>query len=338
MNERFFVRCGLAAGLLLSVASALNLCTTDACSETHKYTLLGVPMGLLGIAFFILLGIIYELGRVRKQFSALFILALIGASGAEAGFILIQKYRIQKWCPICLAVAAAVYFVAVVISYGGLKELVSKIKQRRIMIMSLIRQAVIAVTVLIIGFSVIYRGVQKSEAEENVPSIFLGKQDGAVEVFIMTDWFCPACQKVEQEIEDLIPEVGKKAKIIFVDIPIHPETLNYAPHNLSFLMYEKGRYLELRKALLNLTKKTREPSVEDVREAVKPLNVTYKPLSFLEATKGIKYYSTVASEFKVSATPTVVIRGKKTGKVVKLVGMKEITGDRILKAIDEGVR
>jgi ABC-type Zn uptake system ZnuABC Zn-binding protein ZnuA len=91
----------------------------------------------------------------------------------------------------------------------------------------------------------------------------------------------------------------------------------------------------LRKALLGLTKKTKEPTPEDVKEAITSLNVAYKPLSFLEATKGIKFYEAVSREFKVSATPTVVMRNAKTGKSVKLVGIKEISELNLIKAADQ---
>lgn len=204
--------------------------------------------------------------------------------------------------------------------------------------MSLTRKFIVVALVFVAGFFLAYTGMQKGEAEEKVPNIFLGKQDSPVEVFIMTDWFCPACAKAEQEIEKVVPVVGKKAKIIFVDVAIHPETLNYSPYNLSFLTYDKNKYVELRKALMGLTKKTKEPGVEDVRQAIMPLNVAYKPLSFLDATKGIKYFDSLAREFKVSATPTVVIRNVKTNRMTKLVGFRDITEANILRIVDETAR
>jgi len=120
-----------------------------------------------------------------------------------------------------------------------------------------------------------------------------------------------------------------------VDIPIHPETLNYTPYNLSFLTYEKSKYMELRKALLGLTKKTKEPTPDDVKGAIAQLNVVYKPLSFLDATRGIKFYEGVRTEFKVSATPTVVVRDTKTGKVAKMIGIKEISEANLMKAVEQ---
>ena len=331
---RLLVRGGLAAGLILSVASALNVCSVDACSEAHKYALLGISMPLLGIGFFILAGILYELSIARTFAKSLFLLLMCCASGAEIAFLLIQKFRIQKWCPLCLGIAAAVYFVTFVTSFEGIKNMITRMNHRGI-IMPLIKKIITIVLVFTAGFFLAYRGMEKGDAEESVPRIFLGKQDSSVEVFIMTDWFCPACQKAEQEIEKAVPALEKRAKVFFVDVPIHPETLNYTPYNLSFLSYEKKQYMGLRKALLDLTKKTKEPTPDDVKGAIASLNVVYKPLSFLDATKGIKFYEGVSREFKVNATPTVVIRDTKTGRVTKLVGIQEISEANMMKAVDQ---
>ena len=333
--ERFLVRGGLAAGLILSVASALNVCAVDACSEAHKYAMLGIPMPLLGIGFFIVAGILYELSIANTFVKPLFLLLMFCASGAEVAFLLIQKFRIQKWCPLCLGVAATVYFVTLVTSFEGVKNMIARVNLRGIMIMPLMRKIVTIVLVFTAGFFLAYRGMENGSAEESVPKISLGKQDSSVEVFIMTDWFCPACQKAEQEIERAVSVLEKRAKVFFVDVAIHPETLNYTPYNLSFLSYEKNKYMELRKALLGLTKKTKEPTPEDVKGVIAPLDVVYRPLSFLEATKGMKFYEALRIEFKVSGTPTVVVRDTKTGKVAKLVGIKEISGANMMKALDQ---
>jgi protein-disulfide isomerase/uncharacterized membrane protein len=335
LTENILIRCSLAGGLLLSIVSVLNICPSEACSETHVYTLLGLSVPVVGVIFFVLTAIMYELGRTGELFFVLFRLSVFGAAGAEVAFILIQKFRIQKWCPICLGIAATVYLAAVIISFGRIRNLISMAKDRRIAFMSMARKLIVVVMVFLAGFFLAYSGMRKGEAEEKVPDIFLGKQDSSAEVFIMTDWFCPACRKAEQEIEKVLPDLGGKAKIIFVDVAIHPETLNYSPYNLSFLTYNKKKYMELRKALIELAKKTKNPGIEEVQQAIAPLNVTYKPLSFLDATKGIRYFDSLAREFKVNATPTVVIRNAKTNKMTKLVGFRDVTEANIQKAVEE---
>ncbi len=335
MKKRILMRVFLFAGLILAVVSEMNIWCTAACTETHKYALFCVPFGLFGIVFFIAAWIVYELSRFYGIFYSLFLLMVFGASGAEVAFILIQKYEVKQWCPLCLGIASTVYLLAIMIAAERIKAIISEFKERKVMFMSLSKKVSIILFVFVIGFLTAYKGAQKTGAEENMPDIFLGNKSSAAEVYIITDWFCPACRQAEQEIEKAVPEIDKRAKIVFVDFAIHPETLNFTTYNLSFLVYEKDKYLALRKVLATLTLKTKEPTQEEVQKAAAPLRATYKPLSFLALNHGMKFYEAVVRTFKVNSTPTVVINNTKTRKIVKLVGVKEISEPNILKALDE---
>ncbi|HET6515840.1 MAG TPA: thioredoxin domain-containing protein [Thermodesulfovibrionales bacterium] len=336
MAKRFLARASLLVGLALSVASVLDLCGTFACAEAHKYAIFGIPFSIVGIAFFVIAGVVHELSISSRIFSQLFLLMIFGACGAELAFILIQKYEIQQWCKLCVGVAATVYFTAAIVSFEKIKGFtLNPMRERRMSVMPVLRKLSVIVIVFTVGFYVAYRGAQKSEAEENIPDIIMGNKSSSLEVFILTDWFCPACRKAEQEIERTVPAIGKRAKVVFVDVPIHGESLNYTPYNLSFLVHEKEKYLELRRALMGLTEKTKEPSTEDVQKAITPLHVTYRPLSFMLANRGIKFYDEIARTYKVTATPTVVVNNEKTKKAVRLVGTKDISEAAILRALDE---
>ena len=201
--------------------------------------------------------------------------------------------------------------------------------------MGFLKKASIIVLVIIAGFLAAHTGAQKSEAEDKSPNVFLGKEGSDRELYIFTDWFCPACRQAEPEIEKAVSSAAKKAKIIFIDVPVHPETFNYIPYNLSFLTHEKGRYLELRRALEALSLRFKEPGPEEVQKAVAPLHVTYKPLAFLTVTKGLKYFDETAKAFGVRSTPTVIVLDKKTKKKVQMVGSKDITEQNIMRALDE---
>jgi len=335
LKKSFFIRVPFFVGLALSIASALNLCGTSACTEAHKYALFGLPFSVVGIVFFIAAEALHELGALYRMFARLLSLIIFAACGAELAFLFIQKYVIQQWCPLCVGIAATVYFVAFLLSFERIKEVMPYLRERRISFMQLLRKLSVIVLVFTIGFFVAYKGAQKSEAEESVPDIFLGNKSSALEVFILTDWFCPHCRNAEREIEKVLPAIEKKAKVVFVDVPIHPETENYTPYNLSFLVKDKDKYLSLRKALMGLAEKTKEPSQEDVQKAIAPLNVTYKPLSFMLVNSGIKYYDEIKKTYKVNGTPTVVVYSAKTKKTVRLLGTKEISEASILKALDD---
>ena len=335
VKERMIIRGALITGLALAVASEIDFCSTSACTEAHQYTLFGIPFALFGIVFFVAAWIVFELGRFFRLFPALFLLMIFGAGGAEAAFILIQKYQIKQWCPLCLGIAAVVYVLAVLISVRTVQDTVSKFRERKVTLMKVAGKVLIVFLVVLSGFGLAYQGAQKSEAGESIPDISLGNKRSSVEVYIFTDWFCPACRKAEGEIEKTVPVVGERAKIIFVDLPIHEQSLNYTPFGLSFLVHEKGKYLEVRRALMTLTLKTKEPTQEQVQEVVAPLHVTYKPLAFLTVSKMMKFYSDIAKTFHVKSTPTVVVYEAKSKKSVRLVGVKEITEARILGALAE---
>ncbi len=201
--------------------------------------------------------------------------------------------------------------------------------------MSIFKKISLIALVVVAGFLLAFKGAQKGEAQDKVLNIFVGAENSARELYIFTDWFCPACRLAESEIEKAVSSTEKNTKIIFIDVPIHPETLNYMPYNISFLMNEKGKYLELRKALVALSLKSKEPGPEDVQKAIAPLGVTYKPLSFMVVTKGLKYCDETAKAFGVKSTPTVVAANAKTKKRIQMVGTKDITEQNILKALDE---
>jgi thioredoxin-related protein len=335
LKRNILARAALLIGLVLAAASEINLCATSACTEAHSYSLFGVPFAVLGIVFFAAAWLVFEVSRFFAAFSILFLLMIFGAGGAEVAFILIQKYEIRQWCPLCLGVAGVVYFLAVMASLERVNGMLSKLRERKVTLMALGKKVLIILLVFLFGFGVAYRGAQKSEAEETVPNIFLGNKSSSLEVYIVTDWFCPACRQAEQEIEKTVAAIGKKAKIVFVDLPIHAESLNFTPYNLSFLVHEKERYPELRKALMALAQKTKEPSQEDVQKAISPLRVTYKPLAFLAVSRGMKFYGDVAKTFQVKSTPTVVIHNAKSKKSVLIVGSKDVAEANILKALSE---
>src|SRR6266567_7894553 len=109
---RIFVLALLAIGLVLSILSATSLCNFGGCTEAHQYRLFGLPFPASGIMFFTAAGLLTVLvNRLPLTGTALDLL-LAGAAGAEINMILLQKYVIRAWCPICLGIAAVVYLFA----------------------------------------------------------------------------------------------------------------------------------------------------------------------------------------------------------------------------------
>src|SRR5690606_10758310 len=140
------------------------------------------------------------------------------------------------------------------------------------------------------------------------------KAESTTTVYFVSDWFCPACRKLEPRIEQMFPELAKTVKVGFVDFPIHRETLNFTPYNLQFIFYEKAKYIKLRKALGELALKTKNPTAEEVQRAVTPYGVKLRDMDYADILYGMQADQAVYQKFGVKATPSVVVVDAKTGK------------------------
>lgn len=190
-----------------------------------------------------------------------------------------------------------------------------------------------------IGFIVAFLGLAKFDpleaAQEAIKEkITFGNPKSDIEIYLFTDWACPACKKVEPTIEALVPELMKDNKVYFVDYVIHPETLNYLPYHLAFQLNNKAQYLKLRHMLEDISKKNKNPSEEQISKAAAKLGVKFKELSYADVDAGEKYFKSLGEKFKVKSTPTMVIINVDSKKGKKLVGGEEITKDNILKSIN----
>jgi hypothetical protein len=328
---RLFLLLIIACGVVIAVITATDLCTFGACTEVHKYLLFGVSFTPLGIAYFILAGLLVSLVNRLPFASLLFNLLLAGASGAEVNMILLQKNVIGAWCPLCLAAAAIVY----ILSACQLGRYLISFKEEFQMNLKSIGKPLLILITAMIGFAITFSGIAKEEASAGQLNLYMGKQESKLEVYFFSDWFCPYCSKVEEALEAVYPALSKKAKILFVDKIIHQESLNFVPYHLSFAAHEKGKIMQLRKALFAVAQKTKTPSYDDISAAIAPLKVTYKQLSFLEVTQQMGNAQKLAEQFRVVSTPTMVIRNARTNKTLTLVGNAQITPAGILKAVKE---
>jgi len=168
-----------------------------------------------------------------------------------------------------------------------------------------------------------------------VRSLSFGDEESSTEIYFVTDWFCPACRAAEPEILKGARKAMRQAKVVFVDYPIHPETFNFIPYNLSFIVREKAKYLEIREAMATLARKTKEPTPEDIQAAVSPLGVKFVPLNYADVVAGMQHFLTLVKKFNVPGTPSVVVQDSRTGKTKTLFGNANITSDNILKAVAE---
>jgi len=328
-----------AAAWILSVMSWLGICS-DGCQETHLYRFFGLPLSPLGVGYFTLCGLAF-LTRNRFRFSGFLIPVLLsGAVGSEIVLVWIQKFVIGKWCPLCVGIALSVVAACVLIALERLPGIAARIRggERNLVMKRLAGKMVLVLFAFLAGIGISSMGLSKPDvfaAGLPVKSLAFGDTESSLEVYFVTDWFCPACRAAEPEILKGARKVMGQAKVIFVDYPIHQETLNYIPFNLSFILREKGKYLQIREALATLARKTKEPTPEDVQAAVSPLGVKYVPLNYADVLAGMQYFGTLVTKLKVPGTPSVVVQDSRSGKTKTLFGGSVITSDAILKTVAE---
>jgi thiol-disulfide isomerase/thioredoxin len=327
------------SGLALSVMSLMNLCS-QACAEGHNYRLYGLRFEYIGIGFFSFLLFVQLLSSKIPSYSSLIFLLIAGALGSEIMFIYAQKYIIGQWCLVCLGIATSVFIAALTITVDYLVELKLFIKNRQKgEFMKSICKAFFFITIATGGFLFSQLGFVKFNqlhaAENSIKdSIAFGNLESPLEVYVFTDWECPSCRKIDPILEEMFPEITKNARLIFVDFVIHPESMNFTPYNLSFMIKDKAQYMKLRDLLTDVSLKTSTPTDQDIEKAIKPLGAKYEQLNYADVAVAIKYFKHVGKQFGVDRTPTVVIVNKNQKKGKKLIGASEITKENITKAID----
>jgi protein-disulfide isomerase len=334
----WIIALAFCAGLILSIVSWLRICT-GVCSESHNWRLFGLPFEVFGISYFAILLVMHRISLTSPGLSFYTGLMVAGGLGAEVKLIYIQKYDVGSWCPVCLSIAACIAAAALcfVIKYSF--EVSSSIKQRNQgNIMTNVWKGISGLSIFILGLLMTMIGAlhfNPLDAAENTikESLAFGNKDSPIEIYLFTDWACPACRQLEPELEKMFPDIIKQGRFTFVDHAVHTETLNYSPYNVSFMIKNKPQYLKLRRALTELSQETDAPTDEQIEKLAEKENTKYQQLHFSDIALSQKYFKQLAKQFKVSKTPTLVIINRETKKGKKLIG-PEITEDNILKAVE----
>lgn len=292
-KRRFLTILLALIGIAVTVAYALCL---GACSYL-KGDILGIDLKYLGIFY---MAVVLLLAWFRKPVLSLLLLAF-GAGGE----IFLVGYQIHTgiFCPYCLAFGATI-LLAFAVNFERTRKAL----------------AALAAAAGLLFFLLFFSGsATPVYAAEPVLSAF---GTGPVEVRLYTDYFCAPCAAEEAEVISLVTELIDKSRvrILFIDTPVHPETVLYADYFLAALNARKDfrQAVAARGALFEAAGQ-KIKGKEALEAFLKAKGLDIRPF---DTAPLFKTFTSYLKEDKINATPTCVIIGP-TGKSI-LVGQDKI--------------
>jgi thiol-disulfide isomerase/thioredoxin len=291
-----------------------HLCR-ESCVFLHG-DILGLDLETFGVFFYsaLLLAVI-----LFRSFSfgegGMKLIAAIVSIGVGAEIILL-KFQIQNktYCPKCLISG---FFLI------GMFFVISRHIKAWIVILLIVFGAIF--TSLTFSGSVI-----PSYAEEIRYPIF-GSEKSQTEIIIYSDYLCPACRKVDSQLNDSLRKLNNHVKIRFIDVPLHPGSLEYAKLFL-YAWFESGNNLERALKVRDILFHEAQMHIPQ-HEVLRSLSMQGIPYKKDEDTAKMIFgqvYNPLMQTDKIHATPTLVIVKDKQRKAY-------IGGSEIIKAIEEVV-
>ena len=281
-KKRFLTVILALAGIIVIIAYHYCL---GSCS-TLKGSVLGVDLKYLGILYMIAIVIL----ALTRQ-TMLCLLALAFGSGGEI-FLIGYQVRSGVYCPYCL-VFAAVVILTLIVNFE---------RSRRWL-------TTLAAGAGLIFFLLFFSGSTTLTYAAGPPLPAFGR--GPVEVRVYTDYFCGPCLAEEAEVMALIAELVEKnlIRVIFIDTPIHKETVLYAGYFLSALNAKEGG--DLRQAV-TLRAALFEAAAEKIADK-EGLELFLKKKGFalrpFDTAPAFKIFGNYLKEDRINATPSCVIVG-----------------------------
>jgi protein-disulfide isomerase len=270
-----------------------------------KGDLLGVDLKYIGIFYMVVIAL---LSGTRKIPEARTLLA--AGLGGEA-FLLWFQIKENIFCPYCLAFAACVA-AAYTVNYEvpkmtGWKKIFYLPGEVRF---SAAAKRVPLILFMLAGYGVMALTFSGSTlpayAADPGPPVY---GHGDKEIRVYTDYFCTPCRKAESRMEKLLTDIVKKRKgrILFIDTPIHQETILYARYFINVLGAKPNadlkEVLKFRRALFDAGEKEIKTENE-LKEFLKARDI---PFAALDARPYFKSYTEYINEDRINSTPTVVI-------------------------------
>lgn len=299
---------------ILPALSILTIVIGQLCAARCAFIqgdILGIDMNIFGILFYSLL--LVSLLVYRKFYPEEWLMkaiAAVASAGVGAELVLI-KFQVENsvYCPKCLI--SGFFFLVMFF-------LVARHLKKWVIIL------LIAAGLLFTSFT--FNGaVIPSYAGESYPQF--GSDKARVEIIVYSDYFCPHCRKIDKQVNTILGKLKDRARIRFVDVPIHPGSLEYGEVFL-YAWFASGNNL---KTAINVRELLFEEAAKKTDQAgvmalLKSKGISVKPDKEKARAVFRGFYNESMKTDKLNATPAVVI--VKGGERKKYVG-----GEEILKAL-----
>ena len=162
-----------------------------------------------------------------------------------------------------------------------------------------------------------------SYGEELLPTF----GQGAIQVTLYTDYFCPPCRSMEPDAEPILKDLMKAGKIrlTFVDTPTSQFTSLYARYFIYALNanQEFGEVLKARNTLFEAAEKRIQEKAK-LEEFLKEKGILWKPVN---VTPVLNFWNRLLKDENIRSTPSCVV---KSGEIKEIV----VGNLEILKALE----
>jgi len=300
---------------IFPVLCILTIVIGQICAEKCAFIqgdILGIDLNIFGILFYsVLLISLLVYKKLYPEDWLMKTIAAVASMGVGAELVLI-KFQVENnvYCPKCL-ISGFFFLVMFFLLARSLKKWV---------IILLIAAG------LLFTFFTFNGSIIPSYADESYPQF--GSDKAQVEIIVYSDYFCPHCRKIDKQVNTLLEKLKDKAGIRFVDVPIHPGSLEYGEVFL-YSWLASGNNLKTAVSVRELlfdeaAKKTNQAGVIAVLNS-KGISIKHDKEKARSVFRG--FYNEAMKTDKMTSTPAVVI--VKAGERKKYVGGKEI-----LKALE----
>jgi protein-disulfide isomerase/uncharacterized membrane protein len=200
------------ASLVDFLAPAPTFCAESGCATVRASAWahpLGIPMPVLGVAFFATMIALAVVSRPRLRFA----LAIAGAAWAT-GLIALQAFAIGAWCKLCMVADPAAIALAVVVVAGAGTV---RFTWRRGAL------ALPAIAVLPAVFAIVPH--EPAPSLPGVPDVIAREQiAGEVTIVEFLDFECPFCRELAPKLAAAVEEAAMPVRVIrkMVPLRIHP--------------------------------------------------------------------------------------------------------------------